>query len=423
MKIDLNSLIPDKLMWLVTAWFNGESIEYVIKGGRASSKTQVACYLLIIPVLMGWGNCVCVRRYRTTLRSSCFNALRNAINFLGLGDSFKFINNSLEIRCKLNGYVISFVGLDDPEKTKGFVFPNGKGCYAVWYEEANTIDSYKDIRSIHQTFSRNGSEIDGLCRALMTYNPPNSKTEWSNKELPQMIPHPTDSNKMYRIFEHINYLDIPREWLSDAFFVQAEVLKNTREEAYRHEYLGEVVSMGGNLFPNVKIITPDIESSIDKSFIHRGVDFGFRDAMVSMQGVYSEANRSIYIIDGFYKRGSSYNELSDWLKATNKWGNSIYCDCADTGGIQQLRDNGVLGAVACYKPNDSIQIGIRWMQHLDNIYVAPHLVEIYTYLAECQYQKNKEGEFTNEYPKSKDPCWDVIDCVRYTFEQVIYNRW
>ena len=58
------------------------------------------------------------------------------------------------------------------------------------------------------------------------------------------------------------------------FLAEAEHLKATDERAYRHEYLGEAVGTGGNVFENLELreITDKEIASFDK--IYQGVDWG-----------------------------------------------------------------------------------------------------------------------------------------------------
>lgn len=423
LSIDFNKLIPNKAMPFVNAFFTGEHIEYSFTGGRACAKTRIACYLILIAIMSGWGNAVCIRRFKTSLRYSCFNALRNTINFLKLGNLFTYKVNPLEITCKHNGYKVYFVGLDDPEKSKGFEADNGDGYYCCWFEEANTFESYSDMRSIYQTFSRIGGSH---CRSLITFNPPNSITHWANVELRDVLP----DDPTYRTHLHMTYLDIPKEWLSDQFRRMADMLKVTNKQAYEHEYMGVVNATGGNLFQNVVRDTDGIFREMFNStgafdYPLRGIDWGFkRDAMVSIKAVYSKELNAIYIDRSFYKYGGcTLDALTSFIDETNEFNSLMYADCADGGMIGLLRDRGY-NITECQKPHDCISYGVKWIQSLSGIYMSADVDDdVYKLLKECQYQQDREGSFLPDFPKSSDRCWDVIDAIRYTFDPVLYGRW
>ena len=57
-----------------------------------------------------------------------------------------------------------------------------------------------------------------------------------------------DKNK---IIHHSTYLDVPKIWLGEQFFIEAEHLRKVNESAYKHEYLGEVTGTGGAVFGNI----------------------------------------------------------------------------------------------------------------------------------------------------------------------------
>lgn len=73
---------------------------------------------------------------------------------------------------------------------------------------------------------------------------------------------------------HSTYLDVPKRWLGEEFFIAAEKLKERNEMLYRHEYLGEVTGTGGAVFQNVQAV-PITDAQIltfDRQLY--GLDFG-----------------------------------------------------------------------------------------------------------------------------------------------------
>ena len=53
---------------------------------------------------------------------------------------------------------------------------------------------------------------------------------WVNQDILQ--------SKENAIVHHSDYRTVPKEWLGDDFFIEAEDLKETKPKAYEHEYLG-----------------------------------------------------------------------------------------------------------------------------------------------------------------------------------------
>ena len=120
-----------------------------------------------------------------------------------------------------------------------------------------------EIRTINQSLLRS----EGNPKVFYTYNPPKSVQSWINKEV--LIRQPN------RLIHHSTYLDVPRQWLGDIFFVEAEYLKQNNEQAYKHEYLGEVTGTGGEVFSNVLIREITDEEIKGFDYVYRGLDFGF----------------------------------------------------------------------------------------------------------------------------------------------------
>lgn len=71
-----------------------------------------------------------------------------------------------------------------------------------------------------------------------------SVNSWANK----YILIPDERAVVFRT----DYTMIPAEWLGEAFILEAERLREINEQAFRHEYLGEAVGSGGEVFPNVE---------------------------------------------------------------------------------------------------------------------------------------------------------------------------
>ena len=120
-----------------------------------------------------------------------------------------------------------------------------------------------EIRMIEQSLFR------GVKKAfsIKPYNPPKTQSAWVNGEVLLV--------KKNRCVLHTDYLQVPPEWLGDAFLEEAEALKAANERAYRHEYLGEITGTGGNVFDNlnVRIITESERKVFDRHY--NGLDFGF----------------------------------------------------------------------------------------------------------------------------------------------------
>lgn len=71
------------------------------------------------------------------------------------------------------------------------------------------------------------------------------------------------------------YLDVPREWLGQQFFDDAEELKRINPRAYEHEYLGVPVGAGGEVFDNIEVRELTDAEVMQFDRIYMGIDWGW----------------------------------------------------------------------------------------------------------------------------------------------------
>lgn len=379
---------------------------YVLKGGRGSTKSSFASK--IIPILLMSNknyNVVVLRKVANTLKNSVYNQMLWGISELGIMDLFHTTVSPLEITYKPTGQKIKFLGCDDPTKVKSIKFEKGYPA-VVWYEELDQFSGMEEIRNLNQSLLRGGDKF--WC--FMSYNPPKSKNNWVNEEM--LLEQ--DNRKVY----HSTYLDVPKEWLGDLFFIEAEHLKNKNEMAYRHEYLGEATGTGGSIFENVVIRDISDEEILQLGQPYLGTDFGFTIDPAAWGKSYVHNNK-LYITDEIYERGLSNKRLADKIKAKGYNGEVVTCDAAEPKSIADLRENGI-NAIPCKKEADSIEYGIKWLQSLDAIIIdgrrCPNARrEFIAY----EYEMNKNGQFISRYPDKEN---HFIDQERYAMEWHIRNK-
>lgn len=399
-KIDLNKLIPKKYNEFIDAFFKEKYTQYALYGGRGSVKSTMAALLLVLVVLM-LGCAVAIRRYKNGMKDSIFEECLTAIDRLGLGEYFTYTVSPLQINCTLTGYSIYFRGLDDPQKIKSLKAKKEQFRLVV-FEECQEIETEAKTRSVIQTLGRGGKN----CSILYVFNPPNIKSHWTNQKLRQS----TD----YLLSILVNYTDIPKSWLGTQFIEEAERLKSVDKDLYNHEYLGDISGNKGLVFKNIS------EFKADKSkfkTLLRGLDFGLaKDGDPTSYVVchYSAAKKELYILYEWYKRDSTYPEIAQEVLKENVNGFTVYCDNADSGGIKQLRIEGVKKAKGCKK--GKVDNGIAWLRGLNKIYIDPIACpETYREFTEYSYILQKT---TGDYILS-DKENHSIDAVRYALSEYI----
>lgn len=403
-EISLNDFVPKVYIDFVADFIENKYSEYVLKGGRGSIKSTIASLLGVLTVVNG-GNAVCIRRYATSLKGSCYTDVQVAIERLGLESDFKFKKSPLEVTHK-SGRIIAFRGLDDPQKIKSLKAPKGDFKF-LWFEEAQEIEGYKKCRSVIQTIARGENNH---CNVIFSFNPPPSALAWVNSDL--VTP------KKSRLILHTTYLDVPYAWLGSQFYDIANDLKESNYDAYRNEYLGEAAGSKGMIFSNVRPYKESLDFEFDVASVVRGNDFGFASDPNCYVSWYYDKKQSIAILKyAKFSYGTHIDDIVADIKYENIHNFTVFCDSAEPRSISDMLRKGLSGARAVKKGPDSIRHGIKFLQSLKAIYIDTKLYgDVYKEFSEYEYKRDRNGEYTNELPDVNN---HSIDATRYAFSEII----
>ena len=369
--------------------------EYWLKGGRGSTKSTFASVQIILGLLRDpQANAVVFRRYGNELRDTVYGQLAWVIAKIGAEDYFKFRYAPMEIHYIPTGQRIIFKGADNPYKLKSLNIGKGYIKYS-WFEEVDQYAGMDEIRNIIQSVFR-GDDKNRI--SIYSYNPPKSSRSWVNQEV--RIPKPG------RRVHHSDYRDVPREWLGESFITEAEHLATVNETAYRHEYLGEEVGTGLEVFNNITI-EPIISDSFDQ--IRQGLDFGYAaDPACFVRMHYDKTRRRLYIFDEVSGTGLFNREL--WEKVKNYNDSMTIADSAEPKSIDELKSFGMRVKGAKKGPG-SVEFGTKWLQELEKIVIDPERCpraarEFVNYALE----QDRAGEVKARFPDKDN---HAIDAVRY----------
>jgi PBSX family phage terminase large subunit len=387
---------------------------YWLAGGRGSTKSSAASIELLLLLIKNPGvNAVVLRKIAKTLRKSVYAQVQWAIAMLGLSAKFKATVSPMEITYRPTGQKIVFEGLDEPEKIKSLKFPAGY-CGVVWFEEIDQFHGMEEVRSVHQSLLRGGD----LFWCFYSFNPPRSRNNWVNRHLSTGIP----GNRVYRT----TYLDVPPEWLGEQFILEAEQLAELDERAYRHEYLGEVVGTGGNVFENVTLraITDDEIDGFDR--VYNGVDWGyFPDPWVFLRMHYQAAQRRLLVFDERSGVKLSNEQTAELVKAalSDRSGNfvreTVTCDSAEPKSVDNYRALGIDARRALKGPG-SVEHGMKWISTRVEIVIDPKRCPLAAReFTAYEFERNREGEYVSSYPDADN---HSIDAARYALEHVTTRR-
>lgn len=370
-------------------------------GGRGSTKSSFFGIEVLVLLLRNRDcNAVVLRKVAATLRDSVYAQIQWAISILGLDRQFIQKTSPLRMIYKPTGQQIVFLGVDKKEKIKS-IKPRAGYFGVVWYEEVDQFSGMEELRNLNQSLLRGGKNF--WC--FYSYNPPKSRDSWVNQEV--LIDEPD------RLVHHSTYLGVPRDWLGDLFFLEAEKLKNKNEMAYRHEYLGEVTGTGGAVFDNVH----DLRMSDNKiqlfDRLHYGCDFGFAvDPLAFVATYYDKKHEDLYIFDEIYKYSYDTKPAAEEIKSKADR-RLVIGDSAEPRTIKSFKNYGV-NMMGAKKGPDSVAHGIKWLQERRNIYIdKERCPNTYKEFVKYEYARNKDGSFISRYPDVNN---HAIDAVRYALE-------
>lgn len=379
---------------------------YWLEGGRGSTKSSdISVEIPQLLIMNPECHAVVLRKIGNTIKNSVYPQMQWGIDALGLTSKFRFKTSPHEITYKKTGQKILFFGVDDPQKIKSIKLPFGY-VGIVWCEELDQFSGMEEIRNLNQSLLRGGPRFWEFC----SFNPPKSQNNWVNEE--KLFDDPD------RLVHHSTYLGVPKEWLGDRFFEDAEKLKARNETAYRHEYLGEVTGTGGAVFENVEEMT--MSDKLVRTFDRRyyGLDFGFAVDPLAYVAMYYDAKREdLYIFDELYRQKMTNSQAAKAIKLRIS-GGRILADAAEPKSIAEMAGFG-LRISGARKGPDSIDFGMRWLQNRAHIYIDKRRCpNTYKEFVAYEYERNKDGQFISAYPDVNN---HSIDAVRYGLSEIM-NR-
>jgi len=385
----------------------GKHTYYKLSGGRGSTKSSFVSVEIILGMISDaqqgkHTNAVVFRRYKDNLHDSVYEQLVWAIDKLGVSDLWHATISPLRLTYKSTGQVILFRGADKVKKSKSIKVSKGYIKY-LWFEELDEFEGSEKIRSIQQSVVRGGEEFT----VFYSYNPPKSQRNWVNDPVQWARPD--------TISHHSTYLTVSRHWLGEQFITDAEHLKATKQEAYKHEYLGKITGTGAEVFTNLtnrKITDEEI-----KSFDHvrRGIDWGYAaDPFHYTVCHYDKTRKRLYIFYEIHQVKLSNRKSAALVKQENKNNQVVIADSAEPKSIADYKEYGVRIKGAKKGP-DSVDYGVKWLsEELEEIIIDAERCpntwrEFYGY--ELEFDAN--GNLKADYPDKDN---HSIDANRYALE-------
>lgn len=403
MEVSLKDLIAPQFYSIHWDILEGKHTHYKLYGGRGSTKSSFVSIEIIYGMMQDPNaNAACFRKIKDTLAESVFEQLLWAIDALEVSHLWKVTLSPLRLTYKPTGQRIVFRGCDDPNKSKSIKVRKGYFKY-IWYEERAEFPGDEDERKINQSLMRGGDKYV----VFYTWNPPKSLNSWVNQDVLE--------EREDTLCNHSTYLTVPREWLGEQFFIEAEELRKRKILAYRHEYLGEAIGNGGKVFDNIIIrkITDEEIAMFDK--IRQGLDFGFAADPLAYERMHlNKKQRRLYIFGEVYQTNLRSSKAVEYIKILNPENKIITADSEEPRSIDTFNELG-LRVVGAKKGPGSVDHGIAYLSDdLDEIIIDPvRCPNAAREFNSYELEKDKNGNFKGGYPDKDN---HSIDAVRYGLE-------
>lgn len=383
--------------------------EAVESGGRASLKSSYVGTEVVLQ-LVKHPDChaLVTRQVGDTMRDSVYAQILWAIDKLGLTTKFKCTQSPLQCTYLPTGQRILFRGLDDPQKIKSIKLPFGY-IGVLWFEEADQIKGGEDaVRNVQQSALRGGEF--GL--TFISFNPPAASRNWANR-------YAREERKGKRI-HHSTYLQAPAAWLGPKFLAQAEYIRETQPTKYRHEYLGEVVGSGTQVFENLRLEPISQKTIRNFDTIENGVDWGwYPDPWAFNRCHYDAARKTLYIFDELTRLRTSNEETAKLVQQRIESWESVTADSAEMKSCADYRAFGILCREAVKGPG-SVNQSMKWLQGLTAIVIDPHRCpDTAKEFSEYEYEVGRDGTVLPGYVDADN---HHIDAVRYAVNRIWMRR-
>lgn len=369
----------------------------VYYGGRASGKTKFIMQKLLIKGLRERRTILLMRKQTTQLRDSVWKEMLQTISDFHLLDYFSINKTEFRITCNINGTEFKCLGLDEPEKIKGFA-----DISDVFMDEVTGFNK-EDVELVDGTLRSPKFKLP--LQMYFSFNPI-SKANFVYTYFgfdTGIVPSNTFILKS-------TYLDNP--FLGANVAERYEALKQRDYQRWQIEALGDFVSLDRLVFQNVKV--EEFNHADIKGQLICGLDYGFvNDISAFVASLLDEENKKLYVFKTWGDTNKTNQELANIIKAMGFSKSVIIADCAEQKSIEEMRREGIIKIKPSVKGADSIIHGIQKLQQYE-IIVHPDCEGIITEFQNYAWQKDKQsGEYIN---KPIDAFNHYIDALRYSLQ-------
>ena len=344
-----------------------------LQGGTRSSKTYSLCQLFIVKALQETGKVFTI--VRKTLPALKGTAYRDVLNILKELEIYsEEYHNKSELSYSLNGNLIEFISVDQPQKIRG-----RKRNY-LWLNEANELDFETWI----QLTLRCTEQI------YLDYNP-SDPYSWIYEKV---------ITRNDCTFIKSTYLANP--FLDNDTIAEIERLKELDPDYWRVYGLGEIGSMSTQIFRQFNLVD-DVQGRL----IGYGLDFGFTNSPSALCAVY-QLDDSLYIKELLYEKRLTNTDLANKLRDLGIDRQSeIIGDSAEPKTIESIYRQGF--NIKPAKKGAGVHFGIDIMRRY-KLNITKDSTNAIKEFRTYKWATDKNGDVLNTPVKIND---HLIDAVRY----------
>ncbi len=347
----------------------------VEQGGTRSGKTyNILLFIIFHYCQSHTGKTITIcRKTFPALRSS---VMRDFIDILKIHNKYNEANhNKSNSEYKLDGNLIEFISVDQPQKIRGrkreFLFIN----------EANELD-YEDWQQLVFRTTE---------RIVIDFNP----SDFYHWIYDKVIPREDVE------FFKTTYLD--NKFLDASIIDEIERLKETDEHYWRIYGLGERGYSKATIFKYYE--TDSVPS--DAEFVSYGLDYGYTNDPTAMVGVWKRGY-DLYIKEYIYQTMMTGRDIHQKLKEIGINRELIFGDSAEPRLNDEIRRMG-WNIKPSVKGKDSINAGIDLLKRF-KIHITKDSHNAIQEFRDYKWKEDKSGKLTNQ-PEPKND--HLIDSTRY----------
>jgi phage terminase large subunit len=351
------------------------------QGGTRSGKTyNILLFIIFKYCLENTGKTITVCR-------KTFPAVRSSVmrDFLDILKAYSFYSeeahNKSNHEYKLNGNLIEFISLDQPQKVRG------RKRNLLFINEANELD-YEDWQ---QLIFRTEDKI------ILDFNPSDEYHWIYDKVIPR-----DDAD-----FFITTYLD--NTFLNESIKEEIERLRETDETYWQIYGLGLKGISKATIFNYYEFDTlPN-----DAEFISYGADAGYTNDPTTLVSVYKQGY-NLYVKEHIYQTQMTTIDIANKWKEIGIDRDLIYFDSAEPRLIEELRRMG-FNIRPSLKGADSVNAGIDLLKRF-KIHIHRDSHNCIQEFRNYKWQEDRTGKTIN---KPIDKHNHTIDAVRYATYSVL----